>query len=139
PDLRMLALRKLTEAGLRAGVNCAPVLPGITDTPTSLEAVVRAAAQARAHFVWANPLFLKPCAEKIFMPFLEEKFPALTGMYRERYAGKAYLPAPYQRRITGLVKRLCDKHMIGSRGLSARVNHAPFAEGQIPLFDEAQV
>ncbi|HEX7285459.1 MAG TPA: radical SAM protein, partial [Candidatus Angelobacter sp.] len=47
PDLRMLALRKLTEAGLRAGVNCAPVLPGITDTPTSLEAVVRAAAQAR--------------------------------------------------------------------------------------------
>jgi DNA repair photolyase len=138
PDLRMLALRKLVEAGLRAGVNCAPVLPGITDSPASLEAVVLAAAQARAHFVYANPLFLKPCAAKVFMPFLEEKFPAVAPTYRARYAGNAFLPAPYQRRITSLVKKLCAKYMVGTLGLSARGNHAPCDEDQMPLFNEAQ-
>src|SRR5262245_40898072 len=44
PDLRLEALHKLREAGIRAGVICAPVLPGITDAPRQLEAVVRAAA-----------------------------------------------------------------------------------------------
>src|SRR5579864_8108549 len=46
PDLRLQALRKLRDAGIGAGVICAPVLPGITDSPKQLEAVVRAAAEA---------------------------------------------------------------------------------------------
>src|SRR5215469_9324937 len=41
PDLRLEALLKLREAGIRAGVICAPVLPGITDAPKQLDAVVR--------------------------------------------------------------------------------------------------
>src|SRR5205809_231890 len=48
PDLRLGALRELRAAGIRAGVICAPVLPGITDAPRQLEAVVRAAAEAGA-------------------------------------------------------------------------------------------
>ncbi len=122
PDLRMKALRSLVEAGIRAGVNCAPVLPGITDSPVSLEAVVRAAAEAHARFVYTNSLFLKPCAAKIFMPFLEEKFPRLAGVYRERYAHSPFLSAPYQRRISSLVKQCCRKYMIPDSdrsGLSA--------------------
>src|SRR6266702_3426571 len=39
PDLRMKAVRELNEAGIHAGVICAPVLPGITDTAQSLELV----------------------------------------------------------------------------------------------------
>src|SRR5580704_14208317 len=31
PDLRMDTVRKLSQAGIRAGVSCAPVIPGITD------------------------------------------------------------------------------------------------------------
>jgi DNA repair photolyase len=134
PDLRMLALRTLVEAGVRAGVNLAPVLPGITDSPASLEAVVQAGAQARAHFVYANPLFLKPCAEKIFMPFLEQRFPALAPMYRDRYARNAYLPAPYQRRIIELVKRLCDRHLIGAHRFLDRGSQPPNDNGQLSLF-----
>src|SRR6185312_7885908 len=33
PDLRLDAVRRLNEAGVSAGVICAPVLPGITDKP----------------------------------------------------------------------------------------------------------
>src|SRR5437763_1626591 len=36
PDLRMEVVRKLSQAGLNAGVICAPVLPQITDSPRDL-------------------------------------------------------------------------------------------------------
>ena len=113
PDLRLLAVRKLTEAGIHAGINCAPVLPGLTDSPADLESVVKAAAEAGAKFVHVNPLFLKPCSEKIFMPFLEERFPQLVNMYRERYANRAYLPDSYGKRISLLVRKYREKYKIG--------------------------
>lgn len=113
PDLRLMAVRKLTEAGIHAGINCAPVLPGITDSPADLQRVARAAADAGARFIHVNPLFLKPCSEKVFMPFLEEKFPQLVPMYRERYANRAYLPAEYHKRISALMKKYREKYGIG--------------------------
>jgi DNA repair photolyase len=48
PDLRIDAVRHLSEAGINVGVSSSPVLPGITDSPADLEAVVRAAAEAGA-------------------------------------------------------------------------------------------
>ncbi len=131
PDLRMKAVRKLAEAGIHVGVNCAPVLPGITDSPADLEHLVRAAAQANAKSVWAHPLFLKPCSEKVFMPFLEEQFPHLVKSYQQRYASRAFLPAEYTRRISALVRKLCLKYKIGER--EAQVRFAP-ATAQLALF-----
>ena len=115
PDLRLKAVRKLAEAGIHVGVNCAPVLPGITDSPADLESVVRGAAEANAKSVWAHPLFLKPCSEKVFMPFVEEKFPHLVQSYKKRYANRAFLPPEYNRRISALVKKLCLKYKVGER------------------------
>jgi len=115
PDLRLKAVRKLAEAGIHVGVNCAPVLPGITDSPADLENVVRAAAKAKANSVWAHPLFLKPCSEKVFMPFVEEKFPHLVQSYKQRYAKRAFLPPEYSRRISALMKKLCLKYKVGER------------------------
>jgi len=115
PDLRLRAVKTLVEAGIHAGINCAPVLPGITDSPADLESVVRAAAEANARSVAAHPLFLKPCSEKIFMPFLEENFPHLVQSYKVRYANRAFLPAQYSRRISALMRKLCQKHKIGER------------------------
>jgi DNA repair photolyase len=115
PDLRLKAVRKLAEAGIHVGVNCAPVLPGITDSPADLESVVRGAAEANAKSVWAHPLFLKPCSEKVFMPFVEEKFPHLVQSYKKRYANRAFLPPEYNRRISALVKKLCLKYKFGER------------------------
>src|SRR5271169_5358100 len=43
PDLRLEAVRQLNAAGVNAGVICAPVLPGITDSPAALDGLVRAA------------------------------------------------------------------------------------------------
>jgi len=112
PDLRLESLRKLREAGIGAGVICAPVLPGITDSPKQLEAVVRGAAEARANYVYANPLFLKPCSAAVFMPFLRENFPKLVPEYQQRFKDRAFLPAPYRKRISELFGRLREKYGI---------------------------
>lgn len=113
PDLRLQAVEKLAQAGIRVGVNCAPVLPGITDSPADLESVVRAAAQAGARSVTAVPLFLKPCSAQVFLPFLREKFPRLAPLYQARYSDRAFVSAAYQRRIAGLVRKYRFKYGIG--------------------------
>lgn len=112
PDLRLEAMQKLNEAGLDAGVICAPVLPGITDSPQDLEALVRATARAGGKYIYANPLFLKPCSSAVFMPFLEKEFPQLVESYRQRYKDRAFLPSSYRKHLSQLMKRLREKHGI---------------------------
>jgi DNA repair photolyase len=110
PDLRLGAVRQLNLAGISVGVNCAPVLPGITDSPSDLSAVVLAAKEANARSIFAGPLFLKPCAAAVFLPFLEKEFPHLVESYRRRYAHSAFLPSDYGKRINHLLAALRKKH-----------------------------
>jgi len=110
PDLRLDAVRSLNEAGVNAGVSCAPVIPGITDSPKDLEKLVRAVAEAGGKYIFANPLFLKPCSAAVFMPFLEKEFPQLVESYRKRYGDRAYLPESYPKRISQLMVRLREKY-----------------------------
>jgi DNA repair photolyase len=134
PDLRLEAVRQLNLAGVDAGVICAPVLPEITDRPGDLEALVKAASEAGAKYIFANPLFLKPCSAAVFLPFLEEHFPALVDSYKKRYAGRAFLPKGYAERLSLLMARLREKYRIGAR--YARRSQRAHAEAnqQLDLF-----
>jgi DNA repair photolyase len=135
PDLRLQAVRELSQAGIRAGVNCAPVLPGITDSPADLGNLVRAAAEARAQFVHVQSLFLKPCAAKVFLPFLREKFPELVRAYEKRYAERAFVSPAYQDRIARLVAKYRAKYGIGTTrwDVTESALESP-GEGQLGLF-----
>ena len=133
PDLRLEALKKLREAGIRAGVICAPVLPGITDGPRQLEAVVKAAADGKAGHVYANPLFLKPCSAAVFLPFLKEHFPNLVSEYDRRFKDKAFLSTAYRKRISELFGKLRAKY--GIRSESRWEEHKPVQnDEQLNLF-----
>ena len=112
PDLRMEAVREISEAGINVGVSCSPALPGITDSPADLEALVREAAAAGARHIFANPLFLKPCSAAVFLPFIEKHFPHLVDNYRRRYQDRSFLPPSYGKRISQLIARLRQKHGI---------------------------
>src|ERR1700693_80350 len=112
PDLRLDAIQELNQAGIAAGVICAPVLPGITDSPRDLDALVQATAQAGGKYIYANSLFLKPCSAAVFMPFLEKEFPQLVESYQQRYKDRAFLSASYRKRLSQLMKRLRQKHGI---------------------------
>src|SRR6516164_5740530 len=90
PDLRIWTVRRLREAGIRTGILCCPVMPGITDSRRSLESVAKAAAGAGANFFSANPLFLQPCSLPTFFKFVEEHFPSQLDAYRQRYGANAF-------------------------------------------------
>jgi len=112
PDLRLEAVRALSQAGLRVGVSCCPVIPGITDSPRDLEGVIRAAADSGADYVFANPLFLKPSSAAVFVPFLEQNFPHLAENYRQRYRDRAFLPAAYTKRLAQLIAALKERYKL---------------------------
>jgi DNA repair photolyase len=134
PDLRMETVRRLAQAGIEAGVSCAPVIPGITDSLRNLEGLVRATAQAGGKHILANPLFLKPCSAAVFLPFLEKKFPQLAADYQRRYKDRAFLPKTYGKRISKLMTSLRQKYGIGHRDRESRLLPAPPPELQLKLF-----
>jgi len=135
PDLRMETVRKLNLESVNAGVICAPVVPGITDSPRDLEALVRATAEAGGKYIYANPLFLKPCSATVFLPFLEKEFPQLVDSYRERYKDRAFLPKAYGQRLSQLMKRLRQKHGLRKDyGSDSRTNLLTPSGTQLTLF-----
>ncbi|HWY03305.1 MAG TPA: radical SAM protein [Candidatus Acidoferrum sp.] len=131
PDLRLDAVRALSQAGLRVGLSCSPVVPGITDSPQDLESLISAAADAGADYVFANPLFLKPCSAAVFLPFLEQNFPHLAENYRRRYQDRAFLPPAYAKRLSHLISHLRAKCKITSAGRESYATKWP-----LPTFDE---
>lgn len=133
PDLRMEAVAKLAAAGISVGVIANPVLPLLTDSEENLESVARAAKLAGARQFGANVLFLKPCAQRVFFPFLAEKFPQYLRRYESSFAAGAYLKGKYPERIRLVVNRIRDRVGIQARGLEA-VMPAPPPEAQMLLF-----
>ena len=115
PDLRIWTVRRLREAGIRTGILCCPVMPGITDSRRSLESVAKAAAESGANFFAANPLFLQPCSLPTFFKFVEEHFPSQLDAYRQRYGANAFVSAEYSKRIADLVNAICRQYKLGRR------------------------
>jgi DNA repair photolyase len=114
PDLRLAALRKLSEAGICAGVFPNPVMPLITDREESLDALARAAAEAGAKYFGGGPLFLMASAQKVFLPFVDEHFPELAARYRDQYQRSPYLGGDYKERLRGRVQKIREKYGLAS-------------------------
>jgi DNA repair photolyase len=115
PRQRLRALAKLVDAGIRAGVGMAPILPGLSDRPDQLEAVVRAAREAGATSVWANVLHLRPGTREHFLEQLARDWPEELERYERLYASGAYLRGPEAKEALARVKELRERHRIGDR------------------------
>ncbi|HEX3684794.1 MAG TPA: radical SAM protein [Bryobacteraceae bacterium] len=133
PDLRMQAVAKLTAAGICAGVIANPVLPLLTDSEENLESVARAAKLAGAHQFGAHVVFLKPCSQRVFFPFLAEKFPQYLRRYEASFAAGAYLKGKYPERIREVVNRVRERVGIPARDMASVAPPVP-AESQMLLF-----
>jgi DNA repair photolyase len=86
PDSRLRAIARLRDAGIETGVNCMPVLPGITDDPAALDELVKRVAQAGALRIGACALRLDRSARLRYLPFIEQEFPELAERYRASYS-----------------------------------------------------
>jgi DNA repair photolyase len=106
PAVRLRALRRLTGAGINAGLIVAPVLPGITDDRPHLEAVFAAARDAGARFVHAGPLRLYAGVRDRFLPVLEAEFPHLLERYARAYARYSSAPRAYANALRRRIQRL---------------------------------
>ena len=127
PHRRLEAVRRLVEAGVKAGVGMAPILPGISDSPAQLEAVVRAAREAGATNIWANVLYLKPGTREHFLEALASDWPEELDRYERLYASRAYLPKAEVEPVRTLVAELRNRHGIRDR---RRVRVEPPAEAE---------
>lgn len=133
PALRLQAVEKLSCAGVRVIVICSPIMPLINDSVGNISTVARAVSNAGAVYLMGGVLFLKPCAQKAFFPFLDEHFPHLSRKYHERYDRKAFLNGTYPDMIAERMKLIREKY-----GLTRKpIDYQPeqwMGEPQMELF-----
>lgn len=115
PHQRLKAIRALNEAGVRAGVAMAPILPGLSDSPAQLAEVVRAARDAGAPLLWCKVLHLTPGTREHFMENLARDWPELVPRYEDLYTGKGYLPQSDTEGTTALVEALRIRYGVEDR------------------------
>ena len=110
PALRLEAVRGLSKAGIPVGVFPNPVMPGITDSERQLDRLAKAARDFGAQWFGGGPLFLMPSAQKVFLPFVDEHFPALAPRYRQMYERSAYLGRDYKDQLRDRIRRIRDRY-----------------------------
>jgi DNA repair photolyase len=141
PDARLRALRRLRAAGIRVGVNVMPVLPGITDEPAQLDALVRAVAAAGANSVSACALRLQSAARQRYLPFIAQEFPALAARYEASYANGHQVSERYRDGLRRRFTALCAEHGVrfghddGREDAVVRARWAGEEVDQLGLFD----
>jgi DNA repair photolyase len=119
PETRLAVCRTLSENGIAPTVLMAPVLPFLSDTPEQLRATVRAIASAGAVSITPLVLHLRPGAREWYMAWLARHHPHLVRRYEAMYAGGAYAPTWYQRRITRQVHEFAAEFGCGPGRLPA--------------------
>jgi DNA repair photolyase len=130
PGQRLRALRELVEAGVKAGVAIAPLLPGLTDSPAQIEEIVRAAREAGATHLWCRPLQLKPGTKEHFFESLKREWPEQLEMYQMLYE-RPNLPSGEAKPMVARVEELRDRYEIADRR-TRRLEPRPAAV-QLPL------
>ena len=115
-EKRLAAMEQLAAAGIPTGTCFMPILPGLCDDDSNLEAVVRWTAQAGGQFVLAGGLTLADQQRDYFFGVLGERFPDLTESYARLYPPGSYSPAEYDHRSIGRrVREACERHGLRDR------------------------
>jgi DNA repair photolyase len=98
-------MRTLRDAGVTAGVMMAPILPGLTDSVASIDAVAAAARDHNAAYFSATALRLAPHVKEFYLGFVGEEFPELLPRYQRAYPG-AYAPPAYRDKLDERILRI---------------------------------
>lgn len=110
PEARLRAITRLRAAGIEVGVNVMPVLPGITDAPDAVDALVRAVAGSNASYLGACALRLRRTARDRYLPFIDAEFPQLASRYRAAYARGHQVSERYRDGLRAQFASVCARH-----------------------------
>ena len=130
PEVRLDVMRRLTEAGIDVRLNLAPVLPGLTDRESDLDALLGRVAATGVRRMMHNVLFLRSPTKEKYLRGLAAAFPRYLEAYERAYAGRVYLGGRYRDHVRALVARLRRKH--GFVGHTEEELRPP--EEQMPLW-----
>lgn len=114
PRKRLDAVRRLNGRGVPSGVMMAPILPGLSDRPDQLEAVVKGAAEAGARFITGSYLHLRGPLKEHYFAWIEAEYPHLARFYRHQFGRRSYAPPDMRKRLGGRMQRLVAAHGGGS-------------------------
>lgn len=117
PRQRLRVLERLRDAGVRAGVFMAPLLPGLSARPEQIETTARAAADHGAAFLGAGVLNLKPGVREHYLAFIDRTHPTLVAEYRRLYGG-TYAPRGYVEAVRARVAAARDALGVPGRPLA---------------------
>ncbi len=149
PFKRLEVMRRLVQAGVPTGVLLAPILPGITDSVASIEAVAAAAAEHGAATFGAGPLRLAPIVKEHYLGFVAESFPDLLPRYERAYPGTNAPPA-YRTALDARVARIRarygfaadsmrERRLVSARHPSAASLNRRGRQYMLPLYGPAEV
>jgi DNA repair photolyase len=127
PFKRLEVMRRLNEAGVPAGVLLAPILPGITDSAASLEAVAEAAADHHAAFLGTSTLRLAPVVKQEYLGFVDRSYPDLLPRYERAYFG-SNAPREYQQALDERVERIRSRYGFAEDSMRKRSITPPESE-----------
>jgi len=115
PKARLEAVRRLVSAGIDAGVLAAPILPGLSDSEESLDAVASAAAKSGATFFSTRPLKLDSSVKPHYFAFLSENFPALLPSAEARFAERVNPERTYTDALEERARRVRSRYLFQER------------------------
>lgn len=106
---RMDAVRTLAQEGLSCGVHLMPIIPYLTSSADSLEAVFSAAKEAGARYVLSGALNLKTSTRRHFFDSVRQAFPSeyahIAALYRDKEAYR-----DYKQKLLETIARLRKKY-----------------------------
>jgi len=101
----------------------APILPGITDSVESIEAVAMAAKEHGADSFGSAVLRLAPMVKEHYFSFVAETFPALVARYERAYAG-TNIASDYQSAIEKRLAQIRERHGFAEDSMQSRRDEA---------------
>lgn len=110
---RFAAIKKLSDAGIFAGILLMPVLPFITDTDDNIRNIVRLAHENGAKFIYsALGVTLRDNQRKYYYKKLDEHFPGLKEKYIKNYGNNYSCGSTKARQLSQIFRTECDKYGI---------------------------
>lgn len=128
PAQRLAVLHRLRQAGVPAGVFVAPVLPGITDSEESIEALAAAAREHGAVSFGSSPLRLAPLVKEHYFDFVARTFPVLLPRYERAYAG-ANAHAAYRSALDRRVTQVRERYGFATDAMADRRERGLSSQG----------
>ena len=107
---RFKALKALSAQGFFSGVVLSPILPFLTDTDENIKAIIHAAYENGASFVYTiGGVTLRENQRDYYYEQLDRLFPGLRNKYQNSY-GNRYLCMSKNRELIKVFQAECEKH-----------------------------